>query len=48
MLHLGVSDYLENNEGTCSWARSEFEGRKYNILTTNIAKSVNSFARELQ
>ena len=48
MLHWGAVDYLKNNVGTCNWARSKFEGRKYNILTTNIAESVNSFIRELQ
>ncbi|XP_024039351.1 uncharacterized protein LOC112097984 [Citrus clementina] len=26
MLHSGAADYLENNVGTCNWARSEFEG----------------------
>ncbi|KAH9745175.1 RNA-binding (RRM/RBD/RNP motifs) family protein [Citrus sinensis] len=46
MIHLGAADYLENNVGTCNWARSQFEGRRYNILTTNIAESVNSFMRE--
>ncbi|KAH9661756.1 SWIM-type domain-containing protein [Citrus sinensis] len=46
MIHSGAADYLENNVGTCNWARSQFEGRRYIILTTNIAKSVNSFMRE--
>ncbi|KAH9684851.1 SWIM-type domain-containing protein [Citrus sinensis] len=46
MIHSGAADYLENNVGTCNWARSQFEGRRYNILTTNIAESVNSFMRE--
>ena len=46
MLHLGAADYLENNVGTCNWAKSQFEGRRYNILTINIAESVNSFMRE--
>ncbi|KAH9794536.1 SWIM-type domain-containing protein [Citrus sinensis] len=46
MLHSGAADYLENNVGTCNWARSEFEGRRYSILTTNIAESVNSLMRE--
>ena len=46
MLHSGAADYLENNVGTCNWAMSQFEGRRYNILTINIAKSVNSFMRE--
>lgn len=45
MFYSGVEDYLENNVYTCKWAQSKFEGRKYNILTTNIAKSVNSFMR---
>jgi len=48
MLHSGTADYLENSVGTCNWARSEFKGRRYNILTTNIAESVNSFMREPQ
>ncbi|KAH9779794.1 SWIM-type domain-containing protein [Citrus sinensis] len=48
MIHSGAADYLENNVGTCNWARSQFEGRRYNILTTNIAESVNSFMREPQ
>ena len=48
MLHSGAADYLENNVGTCNWVRSEFEGRRYNILTTNIAESVNSLMREPQ
>ncbi|KAH9674858.1 glucomannan 4-beta-mannosyltransferase 9 [Citrus sinensis] len=46
MLHSAAADYLENNVGTCNWARSEFEGRRYSILTTNIAESVNSLMRE--
>ena len=46
MIHSGAADYLENNVGTCNWERSQFEGRKYNILTTNIMESVNSFMRE--
>ncbi|KAH9786100.1 SWIM-type domain-containing protein [Citrus sinensis] len=46
MIHSGAADYLENNVGTCNCARSQFEGRRYNILTTNIAESVNSFMRE--
>ncbi|XP_052291892.1 uncharacterized protein LOC127900729 [Citrus sinensis] len=46
MLHSSAADYLENNVGTCNWARSEFKGRKYNILTTNIVESVNSLMRE--
>ncbi|KAH9737194.1 SWIM-type domain-containing protein [Citrus sinensis] len=46
MIHSGAADYLENNVGTCNWARSQFEGRRYIILTTNIAESVNSFMRE--
>ena len=32
--------------GTCNWAKSEFEGRRYSILTTNIAESVNFLMRE--
>ncbi|KAH9718026.1 SWIM-type domain-containing protein [Citrus sinensis] len=48
MLHSAAADYLENNVGTCNWARSEFEGRRYSILTTNIAESVNSLMREPQ
>ncbi|XP_024033542.1 uncharacterized protein LOC112095668 [Citrus clementina] len=46
MIHSGAADYLENNVGTCNWAMSQFEGRRYNILTTNIAESVNAFMRE--
>ena len=48
MLYSGAADYLNNNVGTCNWVRSQFEGRMYNILTTNIAQSVNSFMRESQ
>lgn len=48
MLHSSAVGYLENNVGTSNWARSKFEGRMYNILTTNIVKSVNSFTTELQ
>ncbi|KAH9750661.1 SWIM-type domain-containing protein [Citrus sinensis] len=48
MIHSGAADYLENNVGTCNWARSQFEGRRYIILTTNIAESVNAFMREPQ
>ncbi|KAH9715045.1 SWIM-type domain-containing protein [Citrus sinensis] len=48
MLHSGAADYLDNNVGTCNWARSEFEGRRYSILTTNIAESVNFLMREPQ
>ena len=47
-LHAGAADYLENNVGTCNWARSEFEGRRYNIFTTNIAESMNLLLREPQ
>ncbi|KAH9681072.1 SWIM-type domain-containing protein [Citrus sinensis] len=46
MIYSGAADYLENNVDTCNWARSQFEGRRYSILTTNIAESVNSFMRE--
>ena len=46
MFHSGAVDYLENNVGTCYWVRSEFKGRRYNILITNITKSVNSFMKE--
>ncbi|KAH9779504.1 SWIM-type domain-containing protein [Citrus sinensis] len=46
MIHSGAADYLENNVGTCNWTRSQFEGRRYSILTTNIAESVNTFMRE--
>ncbi|KAH9724844.1 ADP-ribosyl cyclase/cyclic ADP-ribose hydrolase [Citrus sinensis] len=46
MIHSGAADYLENNVGMCNWARSQFQGRRYNILTTNIAESVNAFMRE--
>ncbi|KAH9763824.1 SWIM-type domain-containing protein [Citrus sinensis] len=46
MIHLGAADYLENNVGTCNWVRSQFEGRRYSILTINIAESVNAFMRE--
>ncbi|XP_052299813.1 uncharacterized protein LOC127903144 [Citrus sinensis] len=45
-LHADAADYLENNVSTCNWARSEFEGRRYSILTTNIAENVNSLLRE--
>lgn len=45
-MHSGAADYLENNVGTCNWARSQFDGRRYIILTTNIAESVNSLMRE--
>ena len=48
MIHSGVVNYLENNFGTCNWPRSQFEGMRYNILTINIAESVNSFMREPQ
>lgn len=48
MLHSSAADYLENNVGMCNWARSEFKGRKYSILTTNIVESVNSLMREPQ
>lgn len=47
-MHSGVADYLENNVGTCNWARSQFDGRRYSILTTNIAESLNSLMREPQ
>ena len=46
MIHSGAADYLENNVGTCNWARSQFEGRRCSILTTNIAESINFFMRE--
>ena len=48
MLHSGAADYLENNMGMCNWTSSQFEGRRYNRLTTNIAERVNSFMREPQ
>ena len=47
-MHSRAADYLENNVGTCSWARSQFDGGRQSILTTNIAKSMNSFMRELR
>ena len=46
MLHSSAAYYLENNVGTCNWARSQFEGKRYNIITTNIVESINSFMRE--
>ena len=46
MIHSGAADYLENNVSTCNWAMSQFKGRRYSILTTNIAESVNSFMKE--
>ncbi|XP_015388038.2 uncharacterized protein LOC107177969 [Citrus sinensis] len=46
MIHSSTADYLENNVCTCNWARSQFEGKRYNILTTKIAESVNAFMRE--
>ncbi|KAH9671519.1 SWIM-type domain-containing protein [Citrus sinensis] len=46
MIHSGAADYLENNVSMCNLARSQFEGRRYIILTTNIAESVNAFMRE--
>ena len=48
ILHSRAADYLENNVGMCNWVRSEFEGRRYSILSTNIAESVNSLMRELR
>ncbi|XP_052300047.1 uncharacterized protein LOC127903678 [Citrus sinensis] len=48
IIHSGAADYLENNVGTCNWVRSQFEGRRYSILTTNIAESANSLMREPQ
>lgn len=46
MLHSGVANYLENNVGTYDWVRSEFDGRRCSILTTNIVETINSFMRE--
>ena len=46
MLHSGEDNYLENNMGTCNWARSQFKGKRYSIITTNIAECMNSFMRE--
>ena len=48
MLHSSAADYLEDNVGKCNWARSQFKGRRYSILTTDIVESVNSFMRELR
>ena len=45
MLHSGAADYLENNVGTCNWPRSEFEGRRYSILTTNIVTGTKRLAK---
>lgn len=45
-LHTSATDYLKNNVGIYNWVRFKFEGRQYNILTTNIAESVNSFMRK--
>ncbi|KAH9661359.1 SWIM-type domain-containing protein [Citrus sinensis] len=28
MIHSGAADYLENNVGTCNWARSQFQGMR--------------------
>lgn len=47
MFHPGAVDYLKNNVGTFNQTRSKFEGKRYNVLTINIAMSMNSFMNEL-
>ncbi|XP_010451065.1 PREDICTED: uncharacterized protein LOC104733156 [Camelina sativa] len=39
------ANYLEGI-GFCHWARSHFMGNRYNIMTCNVAKSVNSVLKE--
>ncbi|KAH9778230.1 SWIM-type domain-containing protein [Citrus sinensis] len=42
---LNVHQYL-TDAGYEKWARSHFEGRRYGIMTTNIAESMNSVLKE--
>ena len=42
---LNVHQYL-TDAGYEKWARSFFEGRRYGIMTTNIAESMNSVLKE--
>ncbi|XP_024042029.1 uncharacterized protein LOC112099151 [Citrus clementina] len=42
---LNVHQYL-TDAGYEKWARSHFEGRRYRIMTTNIAESMNSVLKE--
>ena len=40
----GAYNYL-NEVGYPKWARAHFNGRRYNIMTTNIAESMNAVVR---
>ena len=41
-----VTKYLEEDVGTVRWARSSGAFRRYDIMTTNIAESINAVAKE--
>ncbi|KAL4026414.1 hypothetical protein IC575_014844 [Cucumis melo] len=41
----GSGKYL-NNVGITRWSRVHYPGRRYNMMTTNIAKSMNSILKE--
>lgn len=41
----GCANYLEAI-GFCHWTRSHFMGNRYNIMTCNVAKSVNVVLKE--
>ncbi|KAJ4717141.1 MuDR family transposase [Melia azedarach] len=45
VMHPAAVDYLENEIGLHRWARAHFPSRRYDLLTTNIAESMNSLLR---
>ncbi|XP_052297335.1 uncharacterized protein LOC127902458 [Citrus sinensis] len=46
MIHSGAADYLENNVGTCNWARSQFEGRR-KIVAESMTTRLTTWADEI-
>ncbi|KAH9680511.1 SWIM-type domain-containing protein [Citrus sinensis] len=46
MIHSGAADYLENNVGTCNWARSQFEDRR-KIVAESMSTRLTTWADEI-
>ena len=45
-IHPDAANYLENDVGFHRWARCHFPVRRYDIMTTNIAESMNALLKE--
>ncbi len=45
-INADAAKYLEESVGCSRWARAEFSSRRYNMMTTNIAESMNALLKE--